>query len=484
MKLITRNNFLNWYSNEVQAADISDIPNGYIKDNNRCNYAPLLVQGEAMRFYINTTDGLDSIFSGVDLSTVKLNLVNARTGAISKSNVSPLQEDDFNDTFTFYSEVVIDGTVPAGDYYFTIATDSTTYLTSTKIKVVALASDYRNYTARCTFSHDRYFYGVNYQNITSFTQQFRLHINKIDLQEETDVSVYNEVTTGKQRTFNAYMKLPIKLETYYFDEEAHRAAIVMFGHSSIFINGKEYVKKSPYKINTDQTQKTNKGEIEMYDVEFATANRCTLPPEDVAVCTAASLPAVSFPDAIVGTPYHVTFTVSGTAPITDTVLNALPTWMTFTFVDGVADFSGTPDEEGTVHIDINFLNCANAPVNLDKTFTVADNRARFLTPTFGEEDELTEEETANLKGKPGAVLTITLNPLTNNNGGTLKVNSVIVAENDTFTVTLDSNGEGTFTARIDGLANSPSVIRGYFTITATTDGTIGSPDYYQISKVF
>jgi hypothetical protein len=487
MRLINKNNFLLWYSSATEAADISDLPNGYIQDRSRCNYQPLLIAGEAMRFYINALDGLSDIIT-VDTATLKLKLYNSRTGIVTNANVSPLQVDEFGTTFTLYSEVVIDGSIPPGDYYFTIEDNATTYLTSSLIKVVSAGSDYRNYTARCTFIHDRYFYGFNYQNVTTFEQQFRLHFNKIDLQEETDIDVYNEVTTGKQRTFNAFMKLPVKLESYYFDEEAHRAAIVMFGHSSIFINGKQYVKKSPYKINTNPTQKTVKGEIELYDQEFATANRCILPPEDIAVCDAVALPVLSYPNAIVGTPYSYSFTLTGTAPYSMTVLNQ-PSWMTTTLVGAVVTSTGTPDTDGEAHVDINFANCSVTPVNLDKTFTVeaaSFDKNYYIGTTFVSSNALNDSEIANLEGIPGTHVQVTLDFYTNTNGGQLQINGVdVTSVGEVFNYTLDGTGHKSFDADIFGLSgHAGSVILGRFRITSVDNGSIGTPDLFQISKVF
>jgi hypothetical protein len=431
MRLINKNNFLLWYSSATEAADISDLPNGYIQDRSRCNYQPLLIAGEAMRFYINALDGLSDIIT-VDTATLKLKLYNSRTGIVTNANVSPLQVDEFGTTFTLYSEVVIDGSIPPGDYYFTIEDNATTYLTSSLIKVVSAGSDYRNYTARCTFIHDRYFYGFNYQNVTTFEQQFRLHFNKIDLQEETDIDVYNEVTTGKQRTFNAFMKLPVKLESYYFDEEAHRAAIVMFD--------------------------------------------------------AVALPVLSYPNAIVGTPYSYSFTLTGTAPYSMTVLNQ-PSWMTTTLVGAVVTSTGTPDIDGEAHVDINFANCSVTPVNLDKTFTVeaaSFDKNYYIGTTFVSSNALNDSEIANLEGIPGTHIVVTLDFYTNTNGGQLQINGVdVTSVGEVFNYTLDGTGHASFDADIFGLSgHAGSVILGRFRITSVDNGSIGTPDLFQISKVF
>lgn len=256
----------------------ADLPTGYIIDRERCDYKPLLVAGEALRFYINAENGLDIIPVGSDTNT--LQLVNAETDAVEDNNIATLQQHQFTDSAgdtvkTYYAEVVIDGTVPVGRYVLQIRNVANDILlTSNQLRVVSSTGTFARSSSLCKFAHDRYFYGINYQDLAGFYQQFRLHINEIDNQFEQDRDVYNSVTTGKQRTYNNYMKQVKKAETYYFDKYAHEAAAVMFQHDELYINLKQYVAKDTYKINTDIKGKLSKGEIELYLEEFASANRC------------------------------------------------------------------------------------------------------------------------------------------------------------------------------------------------------------------
>lgn len=276
MSLINRYNYLRWDDGEPAASIESDLPNGYIRDRSRCDYKPLLVPAEAMRFYINTDVGLAW---ADDPNTHKLALLNEQ-GTVIDADIAPLQVHNFQTVpsilRTYYAEVIIDSSVTPGTYYLQIRTAADVVkLTSNKIQVVATTSDYRNNTVLAKFRHDRYFYGINYHDVATFYQQFRIHLNKNDMQFEGEKEVYSEVTSGKKRTFNNFMHQTAKVEAYYFDELAHEAAAVMFDHDELYLNLKRYTPKGVYKVNFDPVSKVFKAEMELFKEEFSTANRCT-----------------------------------------------------------------------------------------------------------------------------------------------------------------------------------------------------------------
>lgn len=389
---INKYNFLRWSTEEAEPTNLRPLVNGYIRDAGRCDYMPLLISGETMRFYINALDGLNDIIASP--GTAKLKLVNSKTGQVVNADVATLNQDLFTtaegvDVFTFYADVSI--TIAAGEYYFLIGDDVSNFLTSNFVKVPS--DDYLKYSVLCKFRHDRYFYGVNYQNISDFYQQFRLHLNEIDTQYESDKDVYNEVTTGKQRTFNNYKKKTRKLEAYYFDRGAHDAAEIMFDSDEIFMNGFQYVTKGTYKQNPNPLAKLLKGEIDLYDEDFATANRCLQPFEDSGgggTCRDVQLPdGLSLPTATAGAPYYFTFTLIGSLPIEMTV-NSKPTWetgMDIAISGNVVTLSGTlasDDVGGTVNID--FTNCTEGTVNFTDTVSViaATNNISVCTDHFTE----------------------------------------------------------------------------------------------------
>lgn len=202
---------------------------------------------------------------------------------------------------------------------------------------------------------------------------------------------------------------------------------------------------------------------------------------DAVVITGAPV----LPDAISFNAYSYSFAVTGTVPFTLSSI-VKPTWMVIAVSGSNINFSGTPlaADEG-VGITVSFtINNPCGSVGFADTINVNSGGARFGATTFVSGDSLTSVEIANLLGEPATTVTITLDTLTNNNGGVLKVNSVVAALNDTWNVLLDANGNGTLNVEIDGVVNPNTAILGHFTITSVSSGAIGSPNAYQISKAF
>lgn len=394
MSIINRYNFLRWNSDAAESTSVLDPAKGYERDKSKCNYMPLLINGETLRFYINTLDGLNSIIASP--GTAKLKLVNAITGQVVNSDIATLQQDPFtteggDSVFTFFASVA-PSAIPPGQYFFRIGDDVDNFLDSNYV-YVPRNTEYLNYTVLCRFRHDRYFYAVNYQNISDFYQQFRLHFNQIDTQYENDKDIYNEVTTGKQRTYNNFKKKTRKVEAYYFDDFAHDAAEIMFDSDEVYINGKQYITKGTYKILPNPLSKLHKGEADLYDQDFATANRCLQPFEDSGgggTCTAVQLPeGASLPNATAGQPYYYSFNLIGSLPIIMTV-NSKPTWATgmdISISGNTVTFSGTlasDDLGGTVDVDFN--NCTDSTVNFTQVLVVNafTNNISVCTTTFTE----------------------------------------------------------------------------------------------------
>lgn len=87
-------------------------------------------------------------------------------------------------------------------------------------------------------------------------------------------------------------------------------------------------------------------------------------------------------------------------------------------------------------------------------------------------------------GAPNAVLTVTVTTYTNTNGGQLKANNNQVFLNSRVTVPLDGAGSGFMPAYAGGTVGGGGIVKGVFTITATSVGSIGANKSFEISKSF
>lgn len=273
--ILNKYNFLRW-SDAVPSTDQPDIPWAYWRDRDR-QFMPIAYPTEAMAFYINTLGDVGLNYSS--FSDLRLAVVNASTGVVANSNAGTLVQHFLdaptNTIYNIYCTFTIP-TLADGVYKLRIYrnTGGAVLCESNYIQVRNDKTNLDVQSGYFKFQHDRYFYGIKYADLPSFYQQFRLPASLIERQLESEKEVYKEVTTGKQRTFQNYVSRVLKIELYYLDQEAHEAAGLLFEHSFIQINGKRYRLKSTYKELTNVLNKTTKGEVELYDEEFSSVNRC------------------------------------------------------------------------------------------------------------------------------------------------------------------------------------------------------------------
>ena len=97
-----------------------------------------------------------------------------------------------------------------------------------------------------------------------------------------------------------------------------------------------------------------------------------------------------------------------------------------------------------------------------------------------------KQVTKNIIGSGGAVVTIKVTQLINTNAdGKAFVNTVQKFLNNTFTVTLDGEGAGSFVAKVQGdSSNTGTIVTIQFTIIGVTSGYIGAPSQTELSKSF
>lgn len=195
--------------------------------------------------------------------------------------------------------------------------------------------------------------------------------------------------------------------------------------------------------------------------------------------------APDLPNAFVGEAYSYVINLTGDMPHT---LGAVtkPGWMTVAIVGGNIHIEGTPavgDIGAAVAVSIHVDNACGG-VTFADTLNITDQRTQFVATDFISSDALNTLERANIQGPVGASVTVTLNLLTNTNGGVFRVNTALAYQGNTWVIVLNGAGHGEFNAEINGVTNPNTVIRGRFIITAVSIGSIGDNNIYQISKIF
>lgn len=192
----------------------------------------------------------------------------------------------------------------------------------------------------------------------------------------------------------------------------------------------------------------------------------------------------SIGDGNAGSPYDEIIVVDGTLPF---IISAVtkPAWMTIN-VGPSTHLTGTPvsSDAGTgILVEFTLTNACGSET-FSQTIDVTSG-ARFTTTTFVSGDTLNVVEIANLLGIAGSTVLITMDTLTNTNGGTVKVNGSASFAGNTWNVTLNGAGQGTLDVEINGTGTpGTSVIIAHFVISSVNVGSIGTPNSYQISKIF
>lgn len=129
-----------------------------------------------------------------------------------------------------------------------------------------------NYTISFSFSHHRDMYQYLFRQNLQAPYKMRLHANQIDYQFSGNFSVYEEATTGLRRLKQFRQGKTIVVETTLFDQDAHEAFGVLCLCKSILMNGRRYITRNNYKVETDKAHTVCHGTIEMDDAEFVQAN--------------------------------------------------------------------------------------------------------------------------------------------------------------------------------------------------------------------
>lgn len=110
----------------------------------------------------------------------------------------------------------------------------------------------------------------------------------------------------------------------------------------------------------------------------------------------------------------------------------------------------------------------------------------FGSPTNISSSAAFYEYTANIIGAAGATVYLQVTNYSNtNSSGQVKVNGTQVFLNNTFTVTLDGSGDGSFVFRVEGNpTNTGTIVFARIEITAVSIGQIATPSAQQNSRAF
>lgn len=233
--------------------------NIYIKDRGNCQ-EPVYVPGEEYAFYLNFEDPTND----ADFDDFELNLIDPLfPNVFVETNIGVLKKHVINGTFyNIYCEFTFP-VVKNKEYQFVIHDAVKNVRKATSNLIIAENQIFGLITQRVEFSHifniDNYYY----ETLAGFTNKFRVQISKIDYQFTTEKSQYRNVTNNHElRTFTSYRDKRVKIEAYYFDEDAHEAMASMIDHKNLVIDGSRYTALTAYNIIGNQLKNKTKGEFD------------------------------------------------------------------------------------------------------------------------------------------------------------------------------------------------------------------------------
>jgi hypothetical protein len=276
---LNKGNYISWFSATGDTGFTSyeftncfwDLPKGYRvnKYKNRKHY-PCVVNGERFSFYIN----FDSNYNYPNFSSLRLYLFN-KYGSVA-ANIGTLervfQDDEVN--YFIYASVTLSD-IDKGKYRLAIVDESddlAVLFVSNEIEVIE-QTEADALTGRFRYRNSSTIFRFLYEKIADYYNEIRLRINVMEEQTEGKVEQYREVSTGIIRNTSFELDLFYAIETYFFDDLAHRATFVFQVHDIMLINDKLMILKTQYKPEWVQTREVCKGRIELYEQAFSSANR-------------------------------------------------------------------------------------------------------------------------------------------------------------------------------------------------------------------
>lgn len=237
------------------------VPNAYIKDEGQV-FEPIYVPSEIYSFYMN----FDKPITDPDFANFRLNLT--RDGVLVSPNLGTLKKDMVTAySYNIYCEFVFPQVLD-GCYKFVIQDIVTDEIKCTSNCITVEAAAFNFNSAILHYRHKRNLFNFQYSNLPDFYNKFRLPLNKIDYQYEVERKQYRNISDKKLRNLYSYRDKYIKVESYYFDEQAHDAMSAVWEHNDITIDGTRYLAKDEYQVDVDQQRALAKGSITAYEQEL------------------------------------------------------------------------------------------------------------------------------------------------------------------------------------------------------------------------
>ena len=259
---------------ECFGADISKagIVNPYIKNPNTKHH-PIVTPFEETTFYINFDVPIDSgVVNDFELGIMDeyFNLIIPSIGTIQKHIVNI-----DNDYVYFGTDIrpEKDDLVPCNLYRFVIYDKSTDVLLYISNPWRFLTEDVTEKSTYLEYRSSTSIFNFDYTGLPSYVNKVRLKLYNIGLGSESESEQYRSATTGTVRNFESVLDKFFVIETYWFDELAEVATMVLNEHDDIKMNAVEYTIKTKWQPEDNVFSRVKKGTFEVIEKQFSEINR-------------------------------------------------------------------------------------------------------------------------------------------------------------------------------------------------------------------
>ncbi len=213
----------------------------YAKDQNRCA-GPVYFPGELYTFYIN----FDKPISDPDFEYFRLDLRKDGSDDAIAEDIGKLLKDSVNANFYNIRASYLFPDVRFGWYRLAIIDTVTEVTKALSNPILCEERDQVKNTAYVVYRHKKDLYNFRYEANPNFWNKIRLPMVQTGFRIESERKQYRNVTNRRLRNYKNYKDEVIRIESYYTDEDGHRAFASLYDHDTIFIDSTFIVPKDAY----------------------------------------------------------------------------------------------------------------------------------------------------------------------------------------------------------------------------------------------
>ena len=235
------------------------INRAYKRDIDR-GFGAFFFPGQFYAFYLNFSNPV----SDPDFANFRLDLRRAEAGSVAiATDIGTLTQDFIDPPYNIFYSIIIEIAnfpgVPFGWYQFAIVdTVSNETKAVSSLILVEEQSMVKNY-ARITWRNSINREGINYEGNPDFYNTLTVPLIQTDFNIEQDRKTYRNVSDRKLRAYKAFIDEVVKIESYYYDEEGHKAIAKIFDNDQIWLDLTNAVAKDVYQIEDRALSVVSKG---------------------------------------------------------------------------------------------------------------------------------------------------------------------------------------------------------------------------------